>query len=181
MRDWRERNRERRKLYKQQYFQKNKEAIREYNRIRYMKNREHMRELQNKLSPRYREKRKAYHREHAEQVRRWDVEYRVKNRRVLQEKCREHMRKIKRFLVDKFGGKCELCGYSKYLGAMDFHHKHGKKDLIPRSWVKAEKITTEDFSLLCANCHREIHNGQNEHNEIKEATNCLETQRGERF
>jgi len=22
-----------------------------------------------------------------------------------------------------FGGKCQLCGYKRYIGALDFHHK----------------------------------------------------------
>ncbi len=43
------------------------------------------------------------------------------------------------------GGKCELCGYSKYSGALDLHHARGKKEFsigekgYTRSWVKIRK------------------------------------------
>src|SRR5271157_4179734 len=32
--------------------------------------------------------------------------------------------KKKERLVGMFGGKCALCGYRKYVGALDFHHKN---------------------------------------------------------
>lgn len=63
------------------------------------------------------------------------------------------------------GGKCEVCGYSKCFAALDFHHIDGKKkDFgisakgITRRW---EKIVVEldKCVLICANCHREIHDG----------------------
>lgn len=62
------------------------------------------------------------------------------------------------------GGKCELCGYSKYSGALDFHHIDPKlKDpKFPgmRSW-SWDKIKNEidKCALLCSNCHREVHAG----------------------
>jgi len=31
-------------------------------------------------------------------------------------------RRKKEKLVEMFGGKCKLCGYNKYAGALDFHH-----------------------------------------------------------
>lgn len=62
------------------------------------------------------------------------------------------------------GGKCIKCGYSKSLAALDFHHTDpNKKDwkpsrLMSYRWeiVKAELDKCE---LLCANCHRELHEG----------------------
>lgn len=62
------------------------------------------------------------------------------------------------------GGKCELCGYNKYTGALDFHHIDPllkNFDLggvgIQKSWDKL-KIELDKCQLLCRNCHFEIHN-----------------------
>ncbi len=65
--------------------------------------------------------------------------------------------------VEYKGGKCEICGYDKYFGALEFHHKDPtQKDL------QISKVRTRTFNnkikkeldkclLLCSNCHREIH------------------------
>lgn len=64
--------------------------------------------------------------------------------------------------VKKKGGKCELCGYNKCISALEFHHTDPtKKDFTPSqnmnmSWGKIEK-EIEKCILVCANCHREIH------------------------
>jgi hypothetical protein len=69
-------------------------------------------------------------------------------------------RKIK--AIEYKGGACKHCGYSKYYGALEFHHLDpNEKDfswqkLRLRSW---DSITSEldKCILLCANCHREEH------------------------
>ena len=73
--------------------------------------------------------------------------------------------KKKRFklkCVEYKGGKCELCGYDKNISALEFHHVDStQKDFgistTHRVWelVKSE---LDKCMLLCANCHREIHN-----------------------
>lgn len=64
--------------------------------------------------------------------------------------------------VEYKGGKCVKCGYSKSVAAMDFHHLDptvkefalaSRKDLSWDQW----KIELDKCILLCANCHREIH------------------------
>lgn len=61
------------------------------------------------------------------------------------------------------GGKCERCGYDKYLGALDFHHKNpSEKDFTigDRDFKLKDCIEeTKKCILICANCHREIHAG----------------------
>lgn len=60
------------------------------------------------------------------------------------------------------GGKCERCGYDKFIGALEFHHLNptqkdfGIGDSNTRSFEKM-KIELDKCTLVCANCHREIH------------------------
>ena len=74
-------------------------------------------------------------------------------------------RRRKRKAIDYKGGECQVCGYDKCVGALEFHHLDStQKDFglskkgIPRSWEK-QKIELDKCILLCANCHRETHAG----------------------
>lgn len=74
-------------------------------------------------------------------------------------------RKLKSLGVELKGGKCQVCGYSKYIGALDFHHlDENNKGFnlstrgLTRSWKKI-KEELDKCILVCANCHREIHGG----------------------
>lgn len=82
-------------------------------------------------------------------------------------KCRvqrisDRRRKIKQQAVDYKGGKCEKCGYNRYIGALDFHHLDPKqKDFrlgsgSTISWDKT-RAEVDKCILVCSNCHREIH------------------------
>lgn len=58
---------------------------------------------------------------------------------------------------------CQKCGYNKYSGALDWHHLEDNKDYNPsdtliRNWELYLKEIKKCI-LVCANCHREIHNG----------------------
>lgn len=72
-------------------------------------------------------------------------------------------RKIKTLAIEYKGGKCQVCGYSKYPGALDLHHITNKKFGIgdkgyTRSW-KTVKTELDKCVLVCANCHREVEGG----------------------
>ena len=75
---------------------------------------------------------------------------------------KELFRDTKRKAVAYKGGKCQICGYDKYIGSMDFHHRDPKtKDPdwnILRSY-KFDKLIVEldKCDLLCRNCHGEVH------------------------
>lgn len=66
--------------------------------------------------------------------------------------------------IEYKGGKCQICGYSKYAGALDLHHTTGEKDFTmgddgyTHSWLAIKK-ELDKCILVCSNCHREIHGG----------------------
>ena len=74
-------------------------------------------------------------------------------------------RAFKHFLVKYKGGKCEICGYNKCEGALDFHHKNPQeKDVEISKWdfnynqdIQIYLKEVDKCMLLCANCHREQH------------------------
>jgi hypothetical protein len=73
--------------------------------------------------------------------------------------------RLKKRLVELRGGRCQICGYSRCLIALDFHHIDAKtkefelsqRDLT-RSWDKI-LVEAKKCALVCSNCHREIHAG----------------------
>lgn len=73
--------------------------------------------------------------------------------------------RLKKLLVESRGGKCQICGYSRCLVALDFHHIDESTKVfdlsqrsLTRSWEKIQ-VELKKCALVCANCHREIHAG----------------------
>ena len=71
-------------------------------------------------------------------------------------------KRIKEKAVKLKGGCCSVCGYSKSIAALEFHHiDPTKKDfqIMSGKVLGWEKIKREldKCLLLCANCHREEH------------------------
>jgi transposase len=74
-------------------------------------------------------------------------------------------RRAKERLVGEAGGRCRLCGYDRYQGALQFHHL----DPSAKSFSLSRRGCTRAFAelkaeaakcvLLCANCHAEVENG----------------------
>jgi len=84
-------------------------------------------------------------------------------RQYLIEAVAKRRRKIKQMAIDYKGGKCQICGYEKYQGALDLHHLYDKSFGISqkghsRSWERVRQ-ELDKCILVCANCHREIENG----------------------
>ncbi len=74
-------------------------------------------------------------------------------------------KKVREMAVEYKGGQCQLCGYRRCIGALEFHHPDpNKKDFgvsmdgLTRSWERVRN-EIEKCVLICANCHREIHAG----------------------
>ena len=76
---------------------------------------------------------------------------------------RKWRKETKELLVEQKGGSCSMCGYNKNIAALEFHHPEGEGKL-DRSLLlnirSMDKVLrdAEPLVLLCANCHREVHN-----------------------
>lgn len=78
-------------------------------------------------------------------------------------------------LLQRVNSKCSICGYNKNIAALEFHHvdattKEFSLDRRVLSNLSMEKIEKEFIKciVVCANCHREIHNPESEYtNAIK--------------
>jgi hypothetical protein len=74
-------------------------------------------------------------------------------------------RQVKALLVAEAGGRCAICGFDEYVGALHFHHvdpakkrfsvsRHGVTRSLARAREEARKCV-----LLCANCHALVEAG----------------------
>lgn len=72
-------------------------------------------------------------------------------------------RSMKKQAIKILGGRCSICGYNRCIDALEFHHKDPKeKDFKigsgnTMSW-KDYKAEALKCTLVCSNCHKEIHN-----------------------
>lgn len=72
---------------------------------------------------------------------------------------KDRRRQLRNEALDKYGGKCEICGFSKYKSALQFHHvlHDGKLDRHKPIKRYKEILTNKSkYKLLCANCHAAI-------------------------
>lgn len=75
----------------------------------------------------------------------------------------ERTRAMKQVMVKYKGGCCVKCGYTKSINALEFHHIDPSKKDFTLSKLKQNKFDDkiknelDKCILVCANCHREIH------------------------
>lgn len=82
------------------------------------------------------------------------------DRRIRAARRRKELRE--RALAYK-GGQCRICGYKKCANALEFHHV----ETLTKEFSISERMTSWDAikreldkcELLCAVCHREVHDG----------------------
>jgi transposase len=86
-------------------------------------------------------------------------------RRCRSEAVSRRRRRVKLTLISEAGGACQLCGYSRYQGALEFHHRdRNTKSFgfsaggVARS-IEALRQEALKCVLLCANCHAEVEGG----------------------
>lgn len=75
--------------------------------------------------------------------------------------------------VEYKGGKCERCGYSTNISALEFHHLDpSEKDFgissTKHSWEETKR-ELDKCILVCSNCHREIHNPESTLEKLQES------------
>lgn len=77
---------------------------------------------------------------------------------------KDSRRRLKERLLYVMGSKCCICGYDKCNSALEFHHLDpNEKDFTLGantniSFARANEEIKKCI-LVCANCHREIHEG----------------------
>ena len=98
-----------------------------------------------------------------EYVLRNDGRYRCKKCSV--EAVQRRREKLKLLAVEYKGGECEVCGYKKCVNALEFHHidpnekEFGVGENGYTRSIEDIKKELYKFILVCSNCHREIHAG----------------------
>ena len=74
-------------------------------------------------------------------------------------------RKLKAMLVEEAGGRCSLCGYDRFVGALQFHLRNGATkafDLASLGLTRSLEAVRGEAAkcvLLRANCHAEVEGG----------------------
>jgi transposase len=100
-----------------------------------------------------------------------DVEFALEGRGYYRcKRCRttavvERRRRVKVMLVAEAGGKCAVCGYDRYVGALEFHHlepsekRHEVGSYGVTLSLDAARVEARKCVLLCSNCHAEVEAG----------------------
>jgi hypothetical protein len=118
---------------------------------------------------------------------RWsEIESEIKKCKLLCRNCHHAMHKfgtdrnirIKQKLLDiKKSSGCSICGYSKNLGILEFHHEDSsiKKFKVNTCDIRRKNINWEDILLeidkcvvLCSNCHIKTYTDVSRFNSLKE-------------
>lgn len=100
-----------------------------------------------------------------------DTDYYLDNRGYYRcKRCRteavtRRRRRVKEILVAEAGGRCRLCGYDRYFGALQFHHLDPAtksfglsiRGLTPS--IGTLRVEARKCVLLCSNCHAEVEGG----------------------
>lgn len=80
--------------------------------------------------------------------------------------CNSNLRRfaLKIKAIDYKGGKCVVCGYSRCVGALCFHHRdpNEKEFTISGNHCRRWDVLKQELDkcvLLCTNCHAELHSG----------------------
>ncbi len=90
---------------------------------------------------------------------------RVRCRKCRMQRVADRRRKNKWTLAEEAGGKCVRCGYDRFIGALQFHHRDRKTKRFGVSGkgstrsLNASREEARKCDLLCANCHAEVEHG----------------------
>ncbi len=137
-----------RQQWNNEYYEKNKEKILEYRKDYWTKK---------KLTITEEERQK-----HRIASKKWRETNYIKYKYKFVAAAKKRILLNKQILVDYKGGKCEICGYKKCLGALHFHHRNTKTKEYTISAklacsIKILKKEVDKCDLICSNCHAELH------------------------
>ena len=85
--------------------------------------------------------------------------------RCRKERVSERRRRVKEILVAEAGGRCAICGYDRYAGALQFHHVDAASKSFGLAWqgvarsLARSRAEAAKCVLLCGNCHAEVEAG----------------------
>lgn len=75
-------------------------------------------------------------------------------------------RNLKSKAVALLGGRCKICDYNKYDGALEFHHIDPSQKLFGLTAANLARLPWSEIELelakcvlLCSNCHKEVEAG----------------------
>jgi predicted transcriptional regulator len=93
---------------------------------------------------------------------------RVRCRQCRMDRVNARRRKVKRMLIEEAGGRCAICGYDRFVGALHFHHLDPsiKRFAVSRNGatigIDVLRAEASKCVVLCANCHAEVEHGLTE-------------------
>ena len=79
-------------------------------------------------------------------------------------------KRLKEYAIGILGGQCIICGYSKSLRALHFHHIDESLKDVEISKLSSEYDVRQEAKkciLVCSNCHCEIHDNYFPRAELK--------------
>lgn len=145
------------KEYWQKYYSENKYDILQQKKEYYILN-----------SDELKKRKKEYYYKNKEKCLKKSREYQNKNRKQITDYNKKYYKErdkplSKQIMKELKINGCSICGYSKCVNALDFHHTNPTDkifNMTANSIIKKsnEQITEElnKCILICSNCHREI-------------------------
>lgn len=92
-----------------------------------------------------------------------------KDNRSTCKRCSQRINRYRRKLkcINYLGGKCVMCGFDKYVSALEFHHRESNEkeyQISKQMCNNFEDVKKEldKCDLLCSNCHSEVHSNYND-------------------
>ena len=142
-------------MYNQKYYLENKNKLSKRMAKYYRNNKERWQEHHQENREEILKRQKQWRKDNPEYFKKW----RENNPGY----CKYRFRGRVKFINDyKLSRGCSVCGYNKCAGALEFHHDGDKGfnvGTVKRKYGNLKKLKEEmkKCVILCANCHRELH------------------------
>jgi len=104
-----------------------------------------------------------WEKDNPERKREYNKKWQKENPEKIKASVKKRQERNRKYVQNyKMSRSCSICGYNKCASALDFHHNGDKEfaiaHIVNSNW-SLEKIKEEikKCIVLCANCHRELH------------------------